>query len=170
MKKQVLVLSVLIFVILTTPSLQAQEIALQLYSLREQMKADVKGSHQLVSDWGIKYLEGGGTYGMELDEYKNFLQSVNLSMIAVGADYDKLKENPQEIIDNAKAYGAKYATCFWIPHTSGNFSFKEAEEAVTLFNKTGKLFKDAGIILTYHPHGYEFKTHGDGFLFDSNSA
>lgn len=166
MKKQVLVLSVLIFAIVITPSLQAQEIALQLYSLREQMKADVKGSHQLVSDWGIKYLEGGGTYGMELDEYKNFLQSVNLSMIAVGADYNKLKENPQEIIDNAKAYGAKYATCFWIPHTSGNFSFKEAKEAVELFNRTGKMFKDAGITLTYHPHGYEFKTHGDGFLFD----
>lgn len=166
MKKQVLVLSVLIFAIVITPSLQAQEIALQLYSLREQMKADVKGSHQLVSDWGIKYLEGGGTYGMELDEYKNFLQSVNLSMIAVGADYNKLKENPQQIIDNAKAYGAKYATCFWIPHTSGNFSFKEAKEAVELFNRTGKMFKDSGITLTYHPHGYEFKTHGDGFLFD----
>ncbi|ERM84715.1 sugar phosphate isomerase [Rhodonellum psychrophilum GCM71 = DSM 17998] len=166
MKKKIFKLSLLISAILISANLHAQEIALQLYSLREQMKTDVSGSHQLVADWGIKNLEGGGTYGMAQEEYKKMLKALDLSIVAVGADYNKLKENPQEIIDNAKAYGAKYATCFWIPHTSGNFSFKEAMEAVELFNKTGKMFKDAGITLTYHPHGYEFKTHGDGFLFD----
>lgn len=152
--------------VLISGQLYAQEIALQLYSLRNEMKEDVKGSHQLVADWGIKYIEGGGTYGMELEAYKNLISGLGLSMIAVGADYNQLKDNPQEIIDNAKAFGAKYATCFWIPHPSGQFSDKEMQEAIQVFNRAGKILKDAGITLTYHPHGYEFKPHGKGTLFD----
>ncbi|MGY6744013.1 MAG: sugar phosphate isomerase/epimerase family protein [Cecembia sp.] len=151
---------------LLSGSLMAQEIALQLYSLRNEMREDMKGSHQLVADWGIKYLEGGGTYGMELEEYKAFISGLGLSVIGVGADFKLLQENPQAIIDNAKAYGAKYATCFWIPHENGNFSIKETQEAIKVFNEAGKILKDAGITLCYHPHGYEFKPHGKGVLFD----
>jgi sugar phosphate isomerase/epimerase len=130
------------------------------------MKTDVKGTHALIPKMGIKYIEGGGTYGMSQDEYKAFIADLGISVVAVGADYKQLQENPQAIIDNAKAYGAKYATCFWIPHTSGKFSIKETQEAVALFNKAGKTLKDAGITLCYHPHGYEFTPHGDGVLFD----
>jgi sugar phosphate isomerase/epimerase len=101
-----------------------------------------------------------------LDDYKKFISGLGLSVIAVGADFKLLQENPQAIIDNAKAYGAKYATCFWIPHTNGEFSITETKEAIEVFNKAGKILKDAGITLCYHPHGYEFKPYGNGTLFD----
>jgi sugar phosphate isomerase/epimerase len=165
MKMQIKIL-ILSLMILSTGQLHAQEIALQLYSLRNEMREDMKGSHQLIADWGIEYLEGGGTYGLELEEYKGFISELGLSVIGVGADFKLLQENPQAIIDNAKAYGAKYATCFWIPHENGKFSIKETEEAIQVFNEAGKILKDAGITLCYHPHGYEFKPHGKVTLFD----
>lgn len=37
---------------------KAQEIGLQLYSLREQMKLDVERNHELIQQWGIRYIEG----------------------------------------------------------------------------------------------------------------
>jgi sugar phosphate isomerase/epimerase len=165
MKKSIKIM-LLACLILFTGQIQAQEIALQLYSLRNEMREDMKGSHQLIADWGIKYIEGGGTYGMELNEYKKFISDLGLSVIAVGADFKQLQENPQAIIDNAKAYGAKYATCFWIPHTNGEFSIKETQEAIKVFNEAGKILKDAGITLCYHPHGYEFQPYNNGTLFD----
>jgi sugar phosphate isomerase/epimerase len=165
MKKSIKIM-LLACLILSTGQIQAQEIALQLYSLRNEMREDMKGSHQLIADWGIKYIEGGGTYGMELNEYKKFISDLGLSVIAVGADFKQLQENPQAIIDNAKAYGAKYATCFWIPHTNGEFSIKETQEAIKVFNEAGKILKDAGITLCYHPHGYEFQPYNNGTLFD----
>ncbi|PRY84027.1 sugar phosphate isomerase/epimerase family protein [Mongoliibacter ruber] len=163
--KKITTLLLGLFIILTA-QLQAQEIALQMYSLRNEMKDDVKGSHQLIADWGIKYLEGGGTYGMTQDEYKSMISGMGLSVIGVGADYNDLKNNPQKIIDQAKAYGAKYATCFWIPHSDDGFSIKETREAIDLFNKAGEMLKKEGITLCYHPHGYEFTPHGSGVLFD----
>jgi hypothetical protein len=42
----------------------AQEIGLQLYSLRNELKTDVPGTIAKVKEWGITELEGGSTYGM----------------------------------------------------------------------------------------------------------
>jgi sugar phosphate isomerase/epimerase len=166
MKNLLIKLFSLVVVILATGQIQAQEIALQMYSLRNEMKTDVKGTLALIPKMGVNFIEGGGTYGMSQDEYKTYLSGLGLSVVAIGADYKQLQDNPQAIIDNAKVFGVKFATCTWIPHSSGQFSIKETKEAVELFNKAGKILKDAGITLCYHPHGYEFTPYGNGVLFD----
>lgn len=153
-------------VFIQSTAIHAQEIGLQLYSLREQMKTDVEKYHEIIDQWGIKYIEGGGTYGMSMEEYLDLLGRHGLQMVSVGGSYEEMRDNPQAAIDKAKAFGAKYIVTFWIPHPSGNFSEKEAKEAVEVFNKAGKMVKDAGLVFCYHPHGYEFKPYGDGTLFD----
>src|SRR4051812_20128524 len=95
---------------------QAQEIGLQLYSLRNQFKTDVPGTLAKIKSFGIHEIEGGGTYGLSMDEYKKLLAQNGLKMVSVGADFQKLATNPQEVVDEAKAFGAKYVMCSWIPH------------------------------------------------------
>ncbi|WP_232834805.1 sugar phosphate isomerase/epimerase family protein [Pleomorphovibrio marinus] len=143
----------------------AQKIGLQLYSLRNQMEMDVEKYHEIIDQWDIKYIEGGSTYGMSMDEYLEMLDNLGLQMVAVGADYEQLKKDPQQFIDNAKAFGAKYIVTFWIPH-DGEFGETHAKEAVRVFNEAGKKIKDAGLTFCYHPHGYEFKSYEGGTLFD----
>ena len=141
-------------------SLSAQEIALQLYSLRNEMKVDPVKYHQMISEWGISALEGGGTYGMSDSEYEKLLKDNKLRIVGVGADYNKLKSDPAGIISDAKKYGAQYATCYWIPHAEGPITLDEIKAATELFNKTGEMLAKEGITLTYHPHGYEFAKSG----------
>lgn len=144
----------------------AQEIALQLYSLRNEMKVDPIKYHQLISTWGISALEGGGGYGMSDTEYKKMLADNNLRVVGVGADYNKLKTDPASIVSEAKKYGAQFATCYWIPHAEGPISLEEMKAATDLFNKVGEQFSKEGITLTYHPHGYEFVNTGSGTPMD----
>jgi sugar phosphate isomerase/epimerase len=144
----------------------AQEIGLQLYSLREQFKKDVPGTLQQINKWGIKEIEGGGTYGLPLEEYKKMLADNKLTMVSVGADYEMLKTNPQAAVDEAKKFNAKYVVCFWIPHDGNNFDISNTKEAVEVFNKAGKILKENGISLCYHPHGFEFRPYEKGTLFD----
>jgi len=144
----------------------AQEYGLQLYSLREQFKKDVPGTLQQISKWGIKEIEGGGTYGLPLDEYKKMLADNKLTMISVGADFQLLKTNPQAAVDEAKRFNAKYVVCFWIPHKDNDFDISNAKEAVEVFNNAGKLLKENGISLCYHAHGFEFRPYENGTLFD----
>ncbi len=147
-------------------SLSAQEIALQLYSLRNEMKVDPVKYHKMIAEWGISALEGGGTYGMSEAEYQKLLANNKLRIVGVGADYNKLKSDPAGIIAEAKKYGAKYATCYWIPHADGPISLDEAKAATELFNSTGEMLAKEGITLTYHPHGYEFAQTGSGTPMD----
>ncbi|SHN20902.1 Sugar phosphate isomerase/epimerase [Cyclobacterium lianum] len=155
-----------VFFLMLLTTVQAQEIGLQLYSLREQMKVDVDQYHKIINQWGIKYIEGGNTYGMSDRKYKQLLDKYDLQLISVGGSFEEMRDNPQAVIEKAKFFGAKYIVTFWIPHTSGNFGEENARAAVEVFNRAGKLVKDAGLTFCYHPHGYEFQRYGQGTLFD----
>ena len=146
--------------------LSAQEIGIQLYSLRNQFKTNVEGSLKIIGDWGLTNLEGGGTYGLSFEEFDGLLDKYELDVVSVGASYDDLKDNPEKALASAKQFGAKYVMCAWISHEGNNFDFEKTKEAVDVFNKAGKLLKEEGITLAYHAHGYEFRPYNDGTLFD----
>ena len=97
-----IIYALIIFTFFLEKSAIAQEYGLQLYSLREQFKKDVPGTLQQIHKWGIKEIEGGGTYGLGLEEYKKMLADNKLVMVSVGADYNLLKTNPQAAVDEAK--------------------------------------------------------------------
>lgn len=147
-------------------SARAQEIGIQLYSLREQFKTDVEGSLKQISDWGITALEGGGTYGLSTDEFKKLLDKYDLKVRSVGTSYEALQGDLDPIIQNAKDFGAKYVMCAWIPHDGDTFTIEDTRKAVEVFNKAGKRLKEEGITFAYHAHGYEFRPHEGGTLFD----
>ena len=145
----------------------AQEIGIQLYSLRNQFsKGDVEGTLKLISDWGISALEGGGTYGLSMEEFKGLLNKYNLKVTSVGASYEELDGGVDKIIQNARDFGAEYVMCAWIPHEGNTFTIEDAKKAVDTFNKAGRQMKEAGLTFAYHAHGYEFRPYMDGTLFD----
>jgi sugar phosphate isomerase/epimerase len=101
-----------------------------------------------------------------MNDYKKLLKKNNLEMVSVGADFKTLDTDPQSVVDNAKAFGAKYVMCAWVPHKSGDFTMEEINKAIEVFNRAGKLLYENGINFTYHPHGYEFRPYEDGTMFD----
>lgn len=147
-------------------SVSAQTIGVQLYSFRNQIPKDVPGMLAKISQMGITEVEGGGTYGLPMEDYKKLLAQNNLKMISIGADFEKLDKDLPSVIAEAKAFGAKYVTCFWIPHNGDEFTFDNIKRGVEVFSKAGKTLKENGINLCYHPHGYEFRPHEGGTLFD----
>ena len=144
----------------------SQEVGLQLYSLRNQFKTDVEGTLKLVNEWGITKIEGGGSYGLPMDEYKKLLKANDLEMVSVGAGYEDLQNDIEKVVENAKTFGAKYVMCAWIPHEGNTFDIAKTKEATAIFNKAGKRLKEEGITLAYHAHGYEFRPYESGTLFD----
>lgn len=144
----------------------SQQIGLQLYSLREQFKTDVPGTLALINQWGIREVEGGGSYGLPTDEFKALLKKNKLKVVGVGADFGALSGDLTPIIENAKTYGAKYVITYWIPHEGDDFTFEDIKKATEVFSKAGKTLSENGLSFCYHPHGYEFRPYGDGTLFD----
>ncbi len=143
----------------------AQEVGLQLYSLRNQFKGDVEGTLKTIQNWGISKIEGGDTYGVPPEEFRKLLAKYDLEVVSVGASFEELAD-PQQVVEKAKFYGAEYVMCAWIPHEGDDFTFEDAQKAVEAFNRAGEVLAEEGLVLAYHPHGYEFRPYGEGTLFD----
>lgn len=157
----------LLIAIFINNSLLAQvNIGLQLYSFRNEIPKDVPGMLAKISNMGIRYIEGGGTYNLTKEAYKELLQKNNLQLISLGASFEDLEKNLASVVEKAEFFGAKYVMCSWVPHQGDVFTLEDAEKAVKVFNDAGKVLKGKGIQFVYHAHGYEFQAYNGGTFFD----
>lgn len=141
-------------------------IGLQLYTFRAQMPKDVPGMLKKISDMGIRYLEGGGTYNLSKEEYKKLLEKNNLRIVSYGAGFEELQKNPEDVAEKANFFGAEYVMCSWVPHQGEVFTLEDTKKAVEVFNRAGKVMKERGLKFMYHAHGYEFQPYEGGTYFD----
>ena len=141
-------------------------LGLQMYSLRFHTGTNALAKIDKARELGFRAIEGGAPRGMPAPEFLKALEQRGMKLVSTGSDYARLKNDADAVVAQAKALGAKYVMCSWIPHEKNKFSEKHAREAAQVFNAAGEKFKSAGITFTYHCHGYEFQPHGDGTLFD----
>jgi sugar phosphate isomerase/epimerase len=146
----------------------AHELGLQLYSLRKQIEQDLPKAFNQINQWGIKVVEGGGAlYGHPVEEYRDQLLKNDLQIVSVDASFEELRDNPMAVVYKARYFGSRFATFYWIPHDPiKGFDLEDAKGAIEVMNKAGKLLKENGVTLQYHPHGYEFLPYGKGTLLD----
>ncbi len=152
-------MSMLMILCVSITSSFAQEIGIQLGSMRKMIPQGIEPVLSRLNELGITEIEGGVPRSIDRDEYKALLKKYNLKIVATGGSFDRLQnaDSLRKIIGNAKFLGANYIVCYWIPHDGDNFTFEDTKKAVEVFNTAGKTLKENGLTLCYHPHGYEFR-------------
>jgi sugar phosphate isomerase/epimerase len=147
------------------PLFQAQ-LGIAAYTFRDQWKNGVPETLDIIQKMGFKEYEGGAPQGVDPVEFKKMLNDRGISIPSTGTGFEQLESDPQGVADRAKALGASYVMCAWIPHDRGQFSKADADRAIKAFNAGGKVLKENGITFKYHVHGYEFQPYSSGTLFD----
>ncbi|MEX0769107.1 MAG: TIM barrel protein [Balneolaceae bacterium] len=135
------------------------------YSFRNQFAEDVPGTLDLIRDMGITNIEFSNLFGKTAGQLREMLDERDLICTSYGVGYNDLLNNPEQVIEDANTLGAKHVRVAWIPHDPP-FTIEDARKAATDFNRAGRLLKEAGLYFSYHNHGYEFRPHQDGTLFD----
>jgi sugar phosphate isomerase/epimerase len=153
------------------PPLFKAEFGVQGYTFRNQFRDSTRTLEQnldLIAEMGFTELEGGGSKDVTPEEYRKMCEERGISIPSTGSSFEGLRDDPQAIADNAKALGAKYVMCAWIPHDGNNFTIEDSKNAVEVFNAAGKIMTENGLIFCYHDHGYEFKPNpeGEGTMMD----
>lgn len=140
-----------------------KEIGVQIYSARDALKDDFKGTFKKVADIGYKYVEAFGLktdgmiYGMAPSEYKRIADSLGVKVISVHATYFT-PDQADVMISAAKELGVEYLIVPWL-----NEDLRTDYEAVAAtFNEIGAKFKGSGIKFGYHNHAFEFEPTADG--------
>ena len=140
-------------------------LGVQLWSFREQAKADPAAMLRMVRGMGLTHVETAGLYGMTAAQFADALRAAGLRATSMHVGYEDLDGNMARVIADAKALGARYVGTAWYPH-EGGFDEADARRAIADFNRFGRALRDAGLTFFYHNHGYEPVPHGDGTLLD----
>ncbi len=151
---------------------------LALYTVRDAMTKDPKGTLKAVADAGYAYVEAanyadGKFYGMTPAEFKSYLETLGLTAKSAHMGMVNM-ENADQLIEDVKAAGISY---FVIPvPPMGMFTFDQAtrsmamkgtaDDLVKIMNTLGEKCHNAGISLLYHNHDFEFKPLADGTVIE----
>ncbi len=171
MKKSLRLISLIILMFLTeyvsaqdNKPLYNAPLGVQAYTFRKSFPINIAKTLDTIQMMGFTEMEST-SHGLPPEEFKRMCNQRGISIPSSEASYDQFVKLPDSIAHVAKALGAKYVMCAWIPH-QGALTLEDAEKAVGVFNKAGKLLKDSGLIFCYHAHGYEFQPYKNGTLLD----
>ena len=140
-------------------------LGVQAFTFRKSFPISVEKTLDTIKMLGFTEIEGGGGR-MPPEEFKRLCEERGISIPATGAGFEQLMRSPDSVAMKAKALGAKFVMCAWVPHKKGAFNLDDAKKAVEVFNKAGKVLKEHGITFCYHAHGYEFQPYKNGTLLD----
>ncbi|MBL9175387.1 MAG: sugar phosphate isomerase/epimerase [Verrucomicrobiales bacterium] len=140
-------------------------VGLQLYSLRGQFTKSVPLGIEMTKNFGIQDVELAGTYNLTPEKFRGMLTDAGLNPVSAHFSYERYRDNPEGVAQEAHALGLKFAGVAWIPH-QGAFDEAECRDAAKTFNKAGAVLAAHGIQFFYHCHGYEFEPSAQGTLMD----
>jgi sugar phosphate isomerase/epimerase len=132
-----------------------EKIGVQLYTVRDQMKADFDGTLAKVAQIGYKEVEFAGYFGRTGQQVRAALDKNSLSAPSTHVQYDELDEKFPSVIETSQAIGLHYIVCPWIPEELRK-SPDIWKQAGAKFNHAGEQSKKAGIQFAYHNHWFEF--------------
>lgn len=167
-----LLVTILFFTGISVSNAQKRDdVGLQLYSLRELLPKDVKGTLQKVSLAGYTQVELYGFnikdqfWGLKPVELKKILEENHLKPISGHFNmtpYFKIGEQAElkAAIDAAKILGLKYVTIPWL-NPDVRISAGDYRTMAKRLNYAGQLCKNAGLKLAYHNHDFEFIKYGN---------
>lgn len=150
-------------------TMNKKEIGLQLYTLREELPKDIKGTLKKVSSAGFTTVETYGFsirdqfWGVSPAEFKAILDANDLKAVSghygIGSFLDD--GNTTELkaaIAAAKTLKSDYLTIPWVdPPFRKNID--DYKKIAGRLNEAGKMCQDAGLKLAYHNHDFEFEKH-----------
>ena len=135
---------------------QIGKLGVQLYTVRDQMKADFDATLAKVAAIGYKEVEFAGYFGRTPQQVRAALDKNGLTSPACHVDYDVLAPDkwPAQL-ESAKIIGQDYIVNPWI-----NEKLRKSEDdwkrAAETFNRAGEASHKAGIQFAYHNHWFEF--------------
>ncbi len=153
-------------------------IGIQLYTLKDVILKDVKGTLKKVADIGFKELEmysygNGKALGLP---YADLVKMANDSGLTIASGHydtgglfpDKkgtLTNNWEQAVDDAVKAGQEYMVIAWL-HPDERKSLDDYKRLAEMMNKANELCKQAGVKLGYHNHEFEFIKLDDQVPYD----
>lgn len=143
-----------------------QGFGVQLYSFRDAMAKDAKGTLEQIASIGFKKIESarskkGHYYGLSPTQMKDTCNALGMKLTS---GHVALDSNFEQTMNEAVEAEQEYLICSSMPSKGQNVS--NYKKVADQFNKAGEACKKLGIKFGYHNHDYEFESDNGAILYD----
>lgn len=140
-------------------------VAVQLYSVRDEMEKDFYGTIQKMKDLGYDGIEFAGLFGEQPEKIKAFCDEIGIVPISAHVPYYDMLADPEKVLADYAEIGCKYVAVPYLTEECrpGTDGFAATVEGI---RKIGEAAKNLGIQLLYHNHDFEFVKIGEEYALD----
>ena len=133
------------------------QLSVQLWSVKNEVKADFKGTLQALANMGFKGVEFAGEFG-EFSEnptgLKSLLDELGLQVSGAHVHFDKLSDD--NLAKTVAFYQAIGCTSLIVPFDERAFSPVGVHQVVNELNTLSEELAKVGMQIGYHNHAQEF--------------
>ena len=147
--------------------------AVQLWTVNDQLKQDVPGTLKHLKTIGYDIVETAGLMGLRPSEYRRMIEDAGLTCRSAHTSMGDLLDNLDQHIEDARQLGIEWIVCSSpkppAPLPAGKDWLSAMRDAMTLdawktnaeaLAQMAPKVRQAGLKLAYHNHFMEFYDHG----------
>ena len=144
-------------------------VGLQLYTVRDHLSRDYRGTLARIAEMGYRHIEMGGFGPFGVGEWNEVLRQYGLSVCANHIQIEMLEESFSHIAEFNEAIGNRRLVCPYLREERRSDLADYRRTAGTL-NSLGRLCRDRGFEFYYHNHAFEFTDLGGTCGFEVLTA
>ncbi len=132
------------------------EIAVQLFSVRDAVAADLDASLKRLSTLGFRGVELAGWAGVRPERWSHLLLQHHLNPIAMHVPYEVLDQNIERAVAEAEMIGCPVIILPWVTEDKRG-SAENWSKTAQWMNQVGERVRSLGKRFGYHNHAFEFE-------------
>lgn len=143
------------------------KIGLQLYTVRDQVAKDIKGTLQRVAEFGFHGVETGfWPEGVTIEDAGKHLKEAGLNVFSAHCEIP-VGENRSTFLRIADAFQCKRMVWHGWPEDQRYKTVEGIKELTALYNESARFAKDNGLQFGIHNHWWEFHNKiGDHYAYE----
>jgi len=147
-----------------------KNIGLQLYTLRDVIMQDVKGTLSAVAAMGYNEVEtfgynNGNLFGMLVAEFRKYMDGLGVNIVSGHYGIDQAATNWEKCCEDAKLMGQSFVVVPWLEKKYYS-SLSELHKTCDVLNRAGEIANKYKLRMGYHNHAFEFDQVEGKVMFD----
>lgn len=135
-----------------------ETIAVQLYSVREELALDFAGTMRTIASYGYRAVEAATLPAdVNVDAAKSLFDDLGINVVSAHSPLP-LGVNRDGILDHIKSLDCDYLVCPWLAPEEYFSDLDGIKTACEMLNKANEVCKSANLKLAYHNHWFEMET------------
>ncbi len=135
--------------------MNTNQIALQLYTVREHTARDMLGTLRQIAEMGYQAVEFAGYGGVPVRDIRAALDEYGLQAVAAHVKFSEWENQPEQVFADLHTLDCGYAVVPSVP-AERRGGVEQVKQLAETFNRWGKLSQSEGLQFAYHNHSFEF--------------